>query len=77
MLSGDDPNYMAKAIKDFIKNDTSSYPPNIAQIRSIARDFRLKDIDERKNKQFALEEPNNSIAMPDYIRDKLNSMFRL
>lgn len=52
LLSADNPLHITKALKDFIKTDTSGFPPTIGQIRNLAREYRyqdfiaFKDVDE-------------------------------
>jgi hypothetical protein len=78
MLAEDDPVYIAKAVKEFIKTDTKGFPPVIGQIRAAAKDIRHTDY---VNKQSALmiaqaEESEKGIPMPDEIRDKLSNLFK-
>lgn len=43
LLSSDNPLHITKALKDFIKTDTSGFPPTIGQIRNLAKEYRYQD----------------------------------
>lgn len=75
MLSEDKAEYIAKAVKDFIKNDSTGFPPTIGQIRSRARDIRIAELEQEKRERDLLPEPDvKGIPMPDELREKFNAM---
>lgn len=43
LLSFDNPLHITKALKDFIRTDTSGFPPTIGQIRNLAKEYRYQD----------------------------------
>ena len=61
MLSEDDPQFTAKGVKEYIKNDTSGFPPSIGQIRGLAKGIRKSEWDARKREQDQLPEPGLSV----------------
>jgi len=74
MLQDDKADYIAKAVKDFIKNDNTGFPPTIGQIRSRARDIYIAELEREKRERDMLPEPEvNGIPMPDDIREKINA----
>jgi hypothetical protein len=78
MLSDDDPAYIAKAVKQFIKTDSKGFPPAIGQIRTIAAEIRKEEWDKRQRENFQLPEPEiERIPMPDDIREKMQSLFKM
>ena len=75
MLQDDKADYIARAVKDFIKNDNTGFPPTIGQIRSRARDIYIAELEREKRERDMLPEPEvNGIPMPDDIREKINAM---
>jgi len=75
MLQDDKADHIAKAVKEFIKTDTSGFPPTIGQIRSQARDIHIAELEREKRERDMLPEPEvNGIPMPDDIREKINAM---
>ena len=42
-LEQDKAEHIAKALKDFIKTDTTGFPPTIGQIRGLAKEYRYQD----------------------------------
>ena len=75
MLAEDKADYIAKAVKDFIKNDNTGFPPTIGQIRSRAREIYTAELEREKRERDMLPEPEvNGIPMPDDIREKINAM---
>lgn len=77
MLSEDDPQFTAKAVKEFIKNDTSGFPPSIGQIRGLAKEIRKSEWEARKREQDQLPEPEvNAAPMPDDLKRKLQAWLK-
>lgn len=77
MLSEDKPDYIAKAVKDFIKNDSSGFPPTIGQIRSRAREIRIAELEAEKRERDLLPEPEvRGTPMPEELRQKLNAWLK-
>lgn len=77
MLSEDDSQFIAKAVKDYIKNDTSGYPPSIGQIRARAAEIRRAEWEARKREQDQLPEPPvKAVPMPDELREKLKAWLK-
>lgn len=77
MFSDANPKHVAHAVKYFIMNDTSGFPPTIGQIRSIARELMLTELEKKRREQESLPEPEMSAElMPDYIREQLSAMFK-
>jgi hypothetical protein len=75
MLEEDRADYIAKAVKDFIKNDSTGFPPTIGQIRSRARDIRIAELEQKKRERDLLPEPDlKKTPMPDELREKFNAM---
>lgn len=75
MLSEDKAEYIAKAVKDFIKSDSTGFPPTIGQIRSRAMDIRIAVLEREKRERDLLPEPDlKGIPMPDEYREKFNAM---
>lgn len=75
MLVDDKADYIAKAVKDFIKNDTTGFPPTIGQIRSRARDIRIAELEQEKREKDLLPKPETEgIPMPEEIRQKISAM---
>ena len=75
MLAEDKADYIAKAVKDFIKNDNTGFPPTIGQIRSRARDIHIAELEREKRERDLLPEPElKGIPMPDELREKFNAM---
>ena len=75
MLSEDKAEYIAKAVKDFIKTDSTGFPPTIGQIRSRARDIHIAELEQEKRERDLLPEPDmKGIPMPDELREKFNAM---
>jgi hypothetical protein len=75
MLQDDKADHIAKSVKDFIKNDSSGFPPTIGQIRSRARDIHIAELERRKRERDLLPEPDlKGIPMPDELREKFNAM---
>jgi len=75
MLADDKAEYIAKAVKDFIKNDNTGFPPTIGQIRSRARDIHIAELEREKRERDLLPEPElKGIPMPDELREKFNAM---
>lgn len=73
MLSEDDPILTAKAVKEFIKNDASGFPPTIGQIRAKAAEIRKFEWDQKQREIDMLPEPETKgVPMPKEIREKLN-----
>lgn len=78
MLSEDDPVNIAKAVKQFIKTDEKGFPPSIGQIRTLAKEIRQMEYDERKRQQDLLPEPKvERVPMPDEIREKIEGLFEI
>ena len=78
MLSEDDPIYIAKAVKQFIKTDTKGFPPAIGQIRTTAAEIRRAEWEQKQREIQSLPEPEiKREPMPDEIRDKLKNLFRM
>ena len=71
MLADDKAEYIAKAVKEFIKTDTSGFPPTIGQIRTRAREIHINDIE--KSKRNLPEPETKAIPMPEELREKLES----
>ena len=75
MLIDDKTEYIAEAVKDFIKNDSTGFPPTIGQIRNRARDIHIAELEQEKRERDLLPEPNlKRIPMPDELREKINAM---
>ena len=77
MLEDDEPGYIAKAVKQFIKTDAKGFPPSIGQIRTIAAEVRRAEWDERQRQTDLLPEPEiEKVPMPDEIREKMMKLFK-
>jgi len=75
MLADDKAEYIAKAVKEFIKTDTSGFPPTIGQIRSQAKDIHIAELEREKRERDLLPEPDlKKTPMPDELREKFNAM---
>jgi hypothetical protein len=74
MLSDDDAEFIAKAVKHFIKNDSSGFPPSIGQIRTLAAEIRRTEWEKLQRERDLLSEPKaKGIPMPEEIRIKLEA----
>ena len=74
MLADDKAEYIAKAVKEFIKTDTSGFPPTIGQIRTRAREIHITDIE--KSKRNLPEPETKAIPMPPELREKLEKWLK-
>ena len=75
MLSGDRADLIARATKHFIQNENAGFPPSIGQIRNIAKDIYIAELEREKRERDLLPEPNlKRIPMPDELREKINAM---
>lgn len=74
MLSEDDPTYIAKAVKQYIKTDATGYPPSIGQIRVIAKDIRTGELRERQIRLSKLPEPGG-VPMPEELKERMEGLF--
>ncbi len=52
--------YIMLAAKEFVKTDTSGFPPTIGQLREIARKFKHDDLVDEKILQ--LQEPDDRVS---------------
>lgn len=78
MLSEDDPAYIAKAAKQFIKVDAKGFPPSIGQIRTLAAEIRKSEYEERKRQQDALPEPKiERCPCPPEILEKMQALGKM
>jgi hypothetical protein len=69
MLKDDNPEYIAKAVNDYVKNDKTGFAPSIGQIRTRASDIRRMEWEEKQRQQ--LPEPKTKkTSMPDWFREK-------
>lgn len=75
MFAEDNAEYIAKAVKDIIKNEPSDFPPSIGKIRSRAKDIHIAELEQRKREQDLLPEPEiKGVPMPEELRKKFNAM---
>lgn len=78
MLSEDDPVYIAKAVKQFIKTDSKGFPPSIGQIRTLAAEIRHSEWEQKQREIQSLPEPEKErIPMPEDIRAKIETLFKM
>jgi hypothetical protein len=78
MLSEDDMTLIAKSVKQYIKTDSSGFPPSIGQIRTLAAEIRRAEWEHKQREIQSLPEPEiKREPMPDEIRDKLKNLFRM
>jgi hypothetical protein len=74
MLADDASEFIAKAVKHFIKNDTSGFPPSIGQIRTLAAEIRRSEWEKQQREIDMLPAPViKGVPMPDEIRVKLEA----
>lgn len=77
MLVDDKAEYIAKAVKEFIKTDISGFPPTIGQIRNKAGEIKKAEYDKRKRETDMLPEPEIDIAeMPEELKRKMAAWMR-
>lgn len=77
MLAEDDTIFIAKAVKDFIRNDASGFPPTIGQIRSLAKEIRRLDWEKKQRETDQLPAPAiERVEMPNEIREKMQKWLR-
>ena len=77
MLAEDDPAYIAKAVKEFIKTDSKGFPPTIGQIRTIAAEIRRAEWDKRQREISQLPEPKTErVPCPPEIMAEMKSLFK-
>lgn len=74
MLADDKAEYIAKAVKEFIKTDTSGFPPTIGQIRTRAREIHIADIE--KSKRNLPEPETKAIPMTPELREMLEKWLK-
>jgi hypothetical protein len=74
MLSDDEPAYIAKAVKEYIKTDATGYPPSIGQIRAIAKDIRAAELREQQIRVSKLPEPDG-VPMPQELKERMEGLF--
>ena len=78
MLSEDDPAYIAKAVKQFIKTDNKGFPPSIGQIRTLAAEIRRAEYDERQRQISQLPEPERKREpCPPELMEKMQNLFKM
>ncbi len=74
MLVDDESIFIGKAVKDYIKNDTSGFPPAIGQIRNRAAEIHRKEWNQRQREIGLIPEPEpKAVPMPEEIRVKLDA----
>lgn len=77
MLIEDDTVFTAKAVKEFIKNDRSGFPPSIGQIRGIAKDIKKMEWEARQRETDQLPAPKiERVEMPEELKNKLSKWMR-
>lgn len=78
MLIDDDLNYIAKAVKQFIKTDPKGFPPSIGQIRTLAAEIRRAEYDERQRQISQLPEPKpKREPCPPETWEKMQNLFKM
>ena len=63
MMDNDDPNLIARAVKQFIKSDPVGFPPGIGQIKELAKSIRVADAQDEK-----MREQQKRLAEPIKVR---------
>ena len=70
LLSSDNPLHITKALKDFIKTDTSGFPPTIGQIRNLAKEYRYQDyIKKQEIEELPPPKSEEEIKKQDEMRE--------
>ena len=78
MLSEDEPAYIAKAVKQFIKTDNKGFPPSIGQIRTLSAEIRRAEYDERQRQISQLPEPERKREpCPPELMEKMQNLFKM
>ena len=73
-LANDDPVFILKAVDQFIANNESGFAPSVGQIRTLAKEIRKKEWDQRQREIDLLPEPETKgVPMPEEIRIKLEA----
>lgn len=77
MLIEDDAVFIAKATKEYIKNNSSGFPPTIGQIRTLAKEIRKREWEakQRENDLLPAPEPNREL-MPEHMRQKYQNYLK-
>lgn len=77
MLAQDESINIAKAVKEYIKTNTSGFPPSIGQIRGLAKEINRKEWGQRQREIDVLPAPPiKAVPMPDDIREKMNKLMK-
>lgn len=71
-LINDNAKYIMLAAKEFIKTDTSGFPPTIGQLRAIAKNFRHEEITDMRILE--LQEPVDRLSNEELEKHYLKAI---